>query len=75
MDFTDQETVGVDKTDPTGVSGQVRHPEHHGQLLPAVTTRGHLHHDALAALHEQRRDEHEEDVIEEESTQQDGADL
>ena len=53
-----------------GVCGRALRSSSHS--LPA---RGHLHHDALAALHEQRRDEHEEDVIEEESAQQDGADL
>jgi hypothetical protein len=35
----------------------------------------HLHHDALAILHEERRDEDKEDVVEEESGEEAGADL
>ena len=65
----------MDIADPTGVSGEMRDPQHHRQLLIRGVTCGHLHHHALAALHEERSDEHEEDIVEEESTQQNGADL
>ena len=70
-----QEAVSMNITDPAWVSGQVWDPEYHGKLLVAVAACGDLHHDALAAFHEKRCDEHEEDVIEEESTQEDSADL
>ena len=70
-----EEAVGVDIADPAGVPGEVGDPQHHRQLLVRGVTSRHLHHHALPALHEQRSDEDEENIIEEECAQEDGADL
>ena len=61
--------------DPTWVTRQVRNTENHRKLFIRGVSSGHLHHHALAVLHEQRGDEHEEDVVEEQGTQQDCADF
>ena len=49
--------------------------ENHRKLLVRGVAGGDLHHHALAVLHEQRGDEHEEDVVEEEGTEQNCADF
>ena len=70
-----QETVGVDIAHSAGVAGEVRNPQDHRELFVRGMSGGHLHHDALPSLHEERSDEDEENVVEKESAQQDGADL
>ena len=48
--------------------------EHHRELLARLAAGGDLHHDRLAVPCEEGRDEDEEDVVEEEDAEQDGAD-
>ena len=72
--MTYQQAVGLHVANPAGAGGEVGHPEHHGQLLVAAVPRGHLHHHALPG-HEQRGDEHKEDIVEEEGAEEDCADF
>ena len=54
---------------------QGRNTESHRKFFIRGASNGHLHHNALAVLREQRGDEYEEDVVDEQCTQQDCADF
>ena len=54
---------------------QARNTESHRKFFIRGASNGHLHHNALAVLREQRGDEYEEDVVDEQCTQQDCADF
>ena len=70
-----QEAVGVGVAHSARVSGEVGNPQHHRELFIRGMAGGHLNHDALPSLHEEWSYEDEENVVEEESAEQDGADL